>query len=438
MANPEHIEIARAGGKALNVFRDTHPGLALNLRLADLSGVDLSTLDLRGLDLFRADLSRANLSGSNLNGMDLSGVNLSGVNLREANLSHANLSRADLTDANLFAANLTEANLSEAKMRWANLFSAILFGASLCKADLTGASLFAANLNNANLCRAILNWANLSWAKLRKADLRETDLTGATLNGTDLTGTVFQNTYLGRTIFGDVDLSETIGLELAQHRGRSTVGIDTLLRSNCSIPNAFLRGCGLPDDFIISLTRFEAAELDHTCCFISYTYSDEEFARKLHDHLQTQGIRCWLDPREFGRNDDGFRHEFDREIRDMDKVLLCVSRDSLLSPWIENEIRMSVEKERDLTELAQQNVLRMIPLNVDGFVFTDDWPSGLRQQVRDRIATDFTNWKTDPDEFDRQVQRVVMALRTDPTTFPEPMLPTAIHKKDQLNFGWPE
>jgi hypothetical protein len=49
-------------------------------------------------------------------------------------------------------------------------------------------------------------------------------------------------------------------------------------------------------------------------CFISYSHEDKAFARLLHDRLQGQGIRCWLDEHQLLPGDD--LHEgIDRGIR---------------------------------------------------------------------------------------------------------------------------
>jgi len=50
-----------------------------------------------------------------------------------------------------------------------------------------------------------------------------------------------------------VDLSQVHGLESVYQRGPSTVGVDTLFRSNGKIPEVFLRGCGVPEDLITFL-----------------------------------------------------------------------------------------------------------------------------------------------------------------------------------------
>ena len=52
------------------------------------------------------------------------------------------------------------------------------------------------------------------------------------------------------TIFADVNLSDVKGLETVVHHGPSSVGIETIYRSQGKIPEAFLRGAGVPEDFI--------------------------------------------------------------------------------------------------------------------------------------------------------------------------------------------
>ncbi len=126
-----------------------------------------------------------------------------------------------------------------------------LGGANLYGADLGGADLYGADLIGADLSRADLGVANLIEANLSRANLvGGTDLTGANLTGADLTGADLSGAYISGTIFGDNDLSDVKGLESVRHSGPSTIGIDTVYRSRGKIPLAFLRGAGVPDNFI--------------------------------------------------------------------------------------------------------------------------------------------------------------------------------------------
>lgn len=46
-----------------------------------------------------------------------------------------------------------------------------------------------------------------------------------------------------------------------------------------------------------------------------------------------------------------------------------------------------------------------------GYLF--DWNDGKADQVRSRLAANFTGWKKDNDKFEEQFERVVKALRSD-------------------------
>jgi hypothetical protein len=154
-------------------------------------------------------------------------------------------------------------------------------------------------------------------------------------------------------------------------------------------------------------------EIQFFSCFISYSTSDKDFAMRLHEALQSKGIRCWLDEKQLQPGDDISR-ELDRGIYLWDKFLLCASKNSLTSWWVQNEIKTTLEKERALRKERGKPVHKLIPLNLDGFMFTDDWDLGvLANEIRSRVAADFQGWETNKESFDAQVDLVIKALRAD-------------------------
>jgi hypothetical protein len=248
---------------------------------------------------------------------------------------------------------------------------------------------------------------------LKGIDLREANLVGANLSHVLLGDAKFERAIVGSTIFGSVDLSSCSGLESVNHVAPSTLGVDSIIRSKGQIPEIFLRGVGLPDEWITFIPSLVWDGIQFFSCFISYSSADKRFALRLYDALQAKGIRCWLDEKQLLPGDDISR-ELERGIHLWDKFLLCASKNSLTSWWVEDEIKTTLEKERALRKEREKPVRKLIPLNLDGYMFTDQWDLGvLANEIRSRVAANFQGSETNKQNFDIQVDRVIKALRAD-------------------------
>jgi hypothetical protein len=286
--------------------------------------------------------------------------------------------RPDLESANLSHANLSHANLSHANLSYANLGIT-----NLCYADLS-----ITNLSEAFLFGAFLREANLSLA-----DLSDADLSGANLNKAHLYASKVQKAQLYHTVFGGCDLSKAEGLDLVQHDGPSTIGIDTIYRSQGKIPEIFLRGAGVPDNFIEYMHSLVGKAFEFYSCFISYSTKDQEFADRLYADLQAKGVRCWFAPHDV-ESGKKLHEQIDQAIRLHEKLLLILSPSSINSEWVKTEIKKARNRE------VKENRRVLFPIGLIPFEKLKNWEypdpdtgKDIAIEIREYYIPDFTKWK---------------------------------------------
>ena len=307
-----------------------------------------------------------------------------------------------------------------ADLRSGDLGGANLYAVDFRGVDLRGADLIGTDLRGARLSGAIFNVANLTGADLRGAHLSGADLTGANLDNSD-----FTDAQVRWTVFGENDLGTVRGLEMVHHRGPSTIGIDTIYKSKGNIPEVFLRGAGVPEDFITYMKSLVGKAIDFYSCFISYSSQDDAFARRLHADLQQKGVRCWFAPEDL-KIGDKFRMRIDESIRIYDKLMVILSANSVRSPWVEDEVEAALEKERKgpgygirdaghgegaeaLEKERKRRDTVLFPITLDDAVMETDqaWAASLR---RTRHLGDFRAWK-DHDQYQKSFERLLRDLK---------------------------
>jgi hypothetical protein len=259
----------------------------------------------------------------------------------------------------------------------------------LSAADLRGANLARIDLSGVDLYRAGLVRANLTGSDLRDAELASTNLTGANFTNADLSGANLAFADLNETIFINTNLSRAKGLDLCSHYGPSSIDARTIGRSG-DIPKKFLRGCGLPDNYIAAA----AAKTEHiSSCFISYSTADQTFSERLYSDLQDSGVRCWFAPHHI-RGGKKLSPQIDDAIRHHDRLLLILSAQSMKSDWVQTEIKLA--REREIIEKRQMLYpITLVPYSqletwtiVDGVTGQD-----LAREIREYFIPDFSKWE---------------------------------------------
>ncbi len=304
-----------------------------------------------------------------------------------------------------------------------------LADADLRDTDLRGANLTDADLRGANFTDADLTDANLTVADLRGAEPMGADLRGAELKDASLKDASLAGAVIWSTVFDFCDLSLVTGLETVEHAGPSDIGPQALRLTAAGLAKnpanrgnveTFLRGAGVPELIMDAFALMIESPIEFYSCFISYSHRDKSFALRIYEALQARGIRCWLDEHQLLPGDDMY-DMVDRGIQIWDKVLLCCSEDSLTSWWVEAEIDKALKREQELRKDRGSRVEKIIPLDLDGYLF-DGWRSSRASMIQRRLAADFKGWESDHAKFEEQFERVVKALATERSSEPEPKL----------------
>ena len=216
------------------------------------------------------------------------------------------------------------------------------------------------------------------------------------------------------TTLADNNISSVKGLESVQHRGPSTIGIDTIYKSGGHIPEIFLRGCGVPDSFIMEVRSLIGAEdaRQFYSCFISYSSNDEEFARRLHGRMRDAHLRVWFAPEDI-QGGQKLHEQIETAIRVYDKLLVVLSEASLQSEWVMTELRKARKAER------QSGQRKLFPVRLVDMETLRDWEcfdadSGkdLAIELREYFIPDFSHWK-EHDAFETAFARLLKDLRAE-------------------------
>jgi hypothetical protein len=310
-------------------------------------------------EITRPDLVQAELGGESLQGVDFRAVSIHNAKLSGADFSGADLIAADLAYADLSRTNLSQTLLQLTKLEGANLLDA---------------NLYAANLFGADLRRANLNGANLT------------------------------DSVIGECRFEDNDLSGVKGLEMVRHDFSSSISIGTIYRSKGKIPEVFLRGVGVPEDFITYMRSLVGTAFEFYSCFISHSSRDQHFATQLHANLQDKGVRCWyfLEDARWGESVWG---EIDHSIKVYDKLVVICSADALQSGPVNREIERALQRE----DLEHRHIL--FPIRIDEYLF-ETWKHPRRADVLSKVVGDFRNW-SDPASYKRAFDRLLQNLKAE-------------------------
>lgn len=319
-------------------------------------------------------------------------------------LSKTTLVALDLEGVNLAFADLTDLLISNSNLRNAVLRHAVMVHTTVFNVQLRGADLFGADIGIADISRG----------SLEKAVLKNTEIRVTKFHDVNLKNTVFENADMYENSFSNVDLSLAKGLELVIHSAPSTIGIDTLYKSAGKIPEVFLRGCGVPDDFITFIPSHFGIQqaIQFYSCFISYSTKDEEFARRLYSRMRDEKLRVWFAPEDV-KGGEKLQEQIERAIQLHDRLLIILSEESMASEWVKREIRNARRAE------VKENRRKLFPIRLVDYKAIENWKGfdgdggeDLAFELGKYYIPDFSNWKNH-DSFEKEFAKLLRDLRAE-------------------------
>ncbi len=165
---------------------------------------------------------------------------------------------------------------------------------------------------------------------------------------------------------------------------------------------------GIPDSLVEYLPEFYNSALRIFPAFLSHSWADKEFVRKLYEALTDKGVTTWLDEKKM-KPGDNIHDSIAEGIKYYDKVILVCSENSLNSWWVEKELEKVYEKERTMQKERGKKFRLVIPIRIDDHIFNSE--SGLFDTLRNSIIGDFCKWR-DESEFEKAMKELITALNS--------------------------
>ncbi len=129
--------------------------------------------------------------------------------------------------------------------------------------------------------------------------------------------------------------------------------------------------------------------------FVSHSSQDKPFVRDLVDELKQRNVQVWFDEREL-QVGDSIVQGISKGLEDADYLLVILSKHSVASPWVQNELNAAM-----MEETSRRGIV-VLPAVIDG--------CEIPILLRDRIYADFRQ------DFDTGLQALLRVFAQEAET----------------------
>lgn len=284
-------------------------------------------------------------------------------------------------------------------------------GINLCEGDF-----YKVNFTNSSLVGCDLSKADFTKANFTNAKLDGAFLVKSYLLETIFVNTSFLNCTFRETIFANAVIKKAQNLEQGVYLGYSYIDFKTINNSR-GLPKSFLLGIGLKewevnfllseDKNILKLTELslqieqDRNEIENTyhSVFLSYSEKDINFASRFYADLIRSEIKCWFAPENIYYGSDIF-DSIDQAIENFDKMIVILSKNSVESIWVEDEVKKMFSIER---EKKEKLILPILIENIDNTNFKP-W---VKKLLENRHYAKIFDWNTNDAHYEYTLSKIL-------------------------------
>jgi hypothetical protein len=356
---------------------------------------------------FRSGAQQLVLDKLDLHDTVVDGANLARTRIR-GRWERVQFHNADFSSSTLFA-SMQQCHFWRSHFERASVFGSILNDVRFVECGLKKSYWFDSRFNEVSFAECVMRESGFDGLVARSVAWTSTDLTSSRFGNCSLSGVLVDGSLLC-----DIDLTpfiDAVTPVAAAHAFAAVVDWKSVAKSrHVARMIDLLIALGMPAVVAIylieSVNSLSIPELFSMLqsTFISYGGPDQEFAQRLHEGLQKNGVHTFFFPEhaEMGRR---LSSVMNKGVGEFDRTVLVCSKASLSRAGVRNEIQLALDR-----EAREGGSDRLIPIALDDYVFTAEWwperPENVRA-VRDKVVADFR----DLDKFDRQLTRLIAALK---------------------------
>lgn len=144
--------------------------------------------------------------------------------------------------------------------------------------------------------------------------------------------------------------------------------------------------------------------------FLSHSWEDKFFARKLAEKLAEFGVDVWIDEAEL-KVGDSLIQKISEAIEKTEYVAVVLSHNSVASPWVQKELSIAMTQ-----EIAGKKV-KVLPILLE--------KCEIPEFLKDKLYADFT----DLDKFDESLSKILYAIGVSKTKAFVPKKPPKVERE---------